>query len=126
MTEPIDATGINQTDYMKLFMQELTYQDPLKPVDNREFMAQMAQFSSLQETKATNENLIKLLGMTSGSQSLSLLGKTVRMRDSDQQGIVSKVEFFEESPPLLSVTTNKTVVKVDLKQISQVFNGTSV
>ena len=40
---PMQETGVNQTDYMKLFMQELTYQDPLKPVDNREFMAQMAQ-----------------------------------------------------------------------------------
>lgn len=123
MTEPIDATGINQTDYMKLFMQELTYQDPLKPVDNREFMAQMAQFSSLQETKATNENLVKLLGMTSGSQSLSLLGKNVRISDSDQQGTVTKVEFFEESPPLLSIKTDKADVKVDLKQISQVWES---
>ena len=38
---------------MKLFTQELTYQDPLKPIDNREFMAQMAQFSALQQAKET-------------------------------------------------------------------------
>ena len=61
MTDPVNATGVNQADYLKLFMQELTYQDPLKPVDNREFMAQMAQFSSLQEARTTNEHLIKLL-----------------------------------------------------------------
>lgn len=120
MTDPVN--GINQTDYMKLFMQELTYQDPLKPVDNREFMAQMAQFSSLQEARTTNENLGKLLGMTSGSQSLNLLGKRVKIQNSDQLGTVNKIEFFENSPPLISVEIKGAVSKVDLKQISEVSN----
>ncbi|KTD26827.1 flagellar hook capping FlgD N-terminal domain-containing protein [Legionella israelensis] len=60
MTDAIESTSstsINQADYLKLFMQELTYQDPLKPVDNKEFMAQMAQFSMLQEAQASKELL---------------------------------------------------------------------
>lgn len=121
MTVPVDAAGVNQADYLKLFMQELTYQDPLKPVDNREFMAQMAQFSSLQEARTTNEHLTQLLGMTSGTQSLALLGKKVRVKNIEGEGVVSKVEFYDNAPPKVSVTMNNgEVPKVALGEITEV------
>ncbi|MCW0218339.1 MAG: hypothetical protein OJI67_08460, partial [Prosthecobacter sp.] len=81
MTDAV--SGVNQSDYMKLFMQELTYQDPLKPVDNREFMAQMAQFSALEQAQTSSELLGKLAGMTSGTQSLMLIGKSVKFAGSN-------------------------------------------
>lgn len=122
MTEAInDANTLNQADYLKLFMQELTYQDPLKPVDNREFMAQMAQFSSLQEARASNEHLEHLLGMTSSNQSLALLGKKVRIQNSDAEGQVSKVEFTEHEGPKISVIMNNgEIPQVTLAQIIEV------
>lgn len=121
MTDPVDATGVGEADYLKLFMQELTYQDPLKPVDNREFMAQMAQFSALQETKTTNKYLTQLLGMTSGNQSLSLLGKMVKLSDVQGEGQVSKVEFNANAPPKVSVVMpNGVVSQVELSQITEV------
>lgn len=120
MTEPINGTELNETDYLKLFMQELTYQDPLQPLDNREFMAQMAQFSSLQEARATNENLVQLLAMTSGTQCLNLLGKTVTLTNGEE-GKVTKVQFIENKPPKLFIATrNGTVSEVEVKQISEV------
>lgn len=121
MTEPVNATGVDQADYLKLFMQELTYQDPLKPVDNREFMAQMAQFSSLQEARTTNEHLTQLLGMTSGNQSLNLLGKKVRIKNVTGEGVVTKVEFFEQAPPKVSVLMdNGEIPQIELGQIVEV------
>jgi flagellar basal-body rod modification protein FlgD len=121
MTEPVNATGVDQADYLKLFMQELTYQDPLKPVDNREFMAQMAQFSSLQEARTTNEHLTRLLGMTSGNQSLNLLGKKVRVKNIEGEGKVSTVEFnADESPKLSVIMNNGEIPKVELGQIIEV------
>ncbi|MFI4918188.1 MAG: flagellar hook assembly protein FlgD [Legionellales bacterium] len=121
MTDAINATDVSQADYLKLFMQELTYQDPLKPVDNREFMAQMAQFSALQETRTTNEYLTRLLGMTSGNQSLSLLGKMVRLKDTEGEGKVSKVEFYQDAPPQISVLINNSELsKVELNQVVEV------
>ena len=81
--QPSAGTDVNQADYLKLFMQELTYQDPLKPIDNREFMAQMAQFSALQQAQTTNDSLSQLLGMTSANQSLMMLGKTVKIKGSE-------------------------------------------
>ncbi|KTC68310.1 flagellar basal body rod modification protein [Legionella birminghamensis] len=118
--QPAEENNISQTDYLKLFMQELTYQDPLKPIDNREFMAQMAQFSSLQEARNTNENLVKLLGMTSSTQSLMLLQKSVKLRNSNQLGRVIDIEFPDGSPPLLNISINGSYIKKTLLDISEV------
>lgn len=121
MTDPINETSVSQADYLKLFMQELTYQDPLQPIDNREFMAQMAQFSSLQEARTSNEHLIQLLGMTSGNQSLNLLGKTVKIKNSEEEGKVTKVEFFDNAAPKVSIAMNNgEISKVELGQIIEV------
>lgn len=121
MTDAVNSTGVDQADYLKLFMQELTYQDPLKPVDNREFMAQMAQFSALQETRTTNEYLSQLIGMNSANQSLNLLGKKVLIKNASGEGTVTKVEFFDQEPPKISVQlANGEVPKVELSEITQV------
>lgn len=77
MTTPVNSIGMGQADYLQLFMQELTYQDPLKPMDNKEFLTQMAQFSALQQVSESNDHLNGLLQMTSANQALSLLGKHV-------------------------------------------------
>jgi len=117
---PTQETGINQADYLKLFMQELNYQDPLKPVDNKEFMAQMAQFSLLQESRNTNQLLGTLLGMTSANQSLMLLHKFVRIKNSNEEGLVTTIEFSDNAPPVLSVTMKSGVVPVSIGDINAV------
>lgn len=121
MTEPINASGVGQEDYLKLFMQELSYQDPLKPIDNREFMAQMAQFSALQEARATNQGVQGLLGMISANQSLNLLGKQIKMNTSEELGTVKYVQFYEQEEPKLFVLLDKGgYTSVVLKNISEV------
>jgi flagellar basal-body rod modification protein FlgD len=122
MSNPItanpDATA-STTDFLKLFMQELTYQDPLKPIDNREFMAQMAQFSSLQATHNTNELLNRLINVTSANQSLELLNKEVKLHDSDKNWKVNKVTFSatELKLSLNSPPDNKEVTLGDIKEV---------
>lgn len=117
---PTQETGVNQTDYLKLFMQELTYQDPLKPVDNREFMAQMAQFSSLQESRTTNAWLSQLVGMTSANQTLMMLGKQVKIEGSDGYGKVTQILFANNASPTLSIDINGISVEKQLSEITAV------
>lgn len=119
---PTQETGVNQTDYLKLFMQELTYQDPLKPVDNREFMAQMAQFSSLQETRSTNQSLNTLLGMTSANQSLMMLGKEVKIQGSEGYGTVKRILFSQSEPPKLMINFNGVQLEKQLTDITDVLS----
>lgn len=117
---PTQETGVNQADYLKLFMQELTYQDPLKPVDNREFMAQMAQFSSLQEARTTNAWLSQLAGMTSANQTLMMLGKQVKVEGSDGYGKVTQILFANNASPTLSIDINGVSVEKQLSEITAV------
>ena len=114
------ASSVNQDDYMKLFMQELTYQDPLKPMDNREFMAQMAQFSTLQQVQMSNDYLGGLLGTTNGNQSLLLLGKMVKIEGSDEYGKVVRVEFSRDEPPKLTLDMNGRNVTKNLIEVTEV------
>ncbi len=118
--EPTQGAGVNQADYMKLFMQELTYQDPLKPVDNREFMAQMAQFSSLQEARTTNESLSQLMSMTSANQSLMMLGKQVKLKGSDEIGRVHQIRFPDDAPIQLIIDINGAQLEKQLTDIAAV------
>jgi len=73
---------INQEDFIKLFLAQLQFQDPLEPVDNREFLAQLAQFSSLEQSRQTSQNTNDLLSMNATTQAMTLLNRQV-----DVQGL---------------------------------------
>ncbi|MES2089667.1 MAG: flagellar hook capping FlgD N-terminal domain-containing protein [Pseudomonadota bacterium] len=79
------AAGLSMDDLLKILMTELTYQDPLKPVENKDFLTQMAQFSSLDTTRQLNDNIEKMLSLQSLNQTVGLLGKTV---DATKDGAV--------------------------------------
>lgn len=80
--------GLSMDDLLKLLMTELSYQDPLKPVDNKDFLTQMAQFTSLDTTRQLNDNITQLMSTQSLNQSVGLLGKTVDAQ-TDRDGVVS-------------------------------------
>lgn len=49
--------SLGQRDFLRLLTVQLQMQDPLKPVDNEEMLAQMAQFSALANSASTNATL---------------------------------------------------------------------
>jgi flagellar basal-body rod modification protein FlgD len=124
MTEAIDNVGIGQADYMKLFMQELTYQDPLKPVDNREFMAQMAQFSALQQAVSTSESVANLLEATYDNRVINLLGKYVLIEGEPEYLQVKSVSIKENKIAEIRVSKSQdnansfTITKDKIIEIS--------
>lgn len=118
MSEPV--TSIEQADYMKLFMQELTYQDPLKPLDNREFMAQMAQISALQQAQLTQEATQNILATSNANQALMLLGKHVEIKGGFSSGTVERVVFNNNEPLKLEILTSDGRIKAELREIASV------
>ena len=48
---------MGKDDFLKLLVTQLNYQDPLDPMDNQEFSAQLAQFSALEQLHNVNANL---------------------------------------------------------------------
>ncbi len=53
----IDLNSLGKNDFLKLLLAQMQHQDPLNPADNTEFVAQLAQFSSLEQMTSMNTNL---------------------------------------------------------------------
>jgi len=120
-TSPISNTTLNQSDLIKLFLTELQYQDPMDPVNNEQFLAQLAQFATLQTSEDTDTNMQNLVFMNSASQSLSLLSKDVEMVDAQGNtvdGTITAIQF-STSGPLLTVTASDGSVQTDV-QLAQI------
>ncbi len=56
--------GMGKDDFLKLLVTQLSHQDPLNPVEDKEFIAQMAQFSTLEQIQNLNKNVESLVGET--------------------------------------------------------------
>lgn len=83
--ELTEATGesMGREDFLKLLMAQLEHQDPLSPVENHEFVAQLATFSSLEQQMVANQRLEELqLAQLSASnaQLASFIGQDVTAR----------------------------------------------
>lgn len=103
---PSQSSNIGIQDFLRILTSQLNNQDPLKPVDNQEFVAQIAQFANLEQSRQLNVKIDDLLGVQSSVQALGLLSKTV---DVNQNGFIisGKVTALDVSSgsPMLTVTT---------------------
>ncbi|NVJ51851.1 MAG: flagellar hook assembly protein FlgD [Gammaproteobacteria bacterium] len=76
---------LGQSDFLALLTTQLANQDPFDPLDNKEFIAQMAQFSSLSGMEELNKNFNTLATSLTGSQALqasALVGRSVMVPTS--------------------------------------------
>lgn len=94
----VTSSGKRELDkdaFMKILVTQLQHQDPSQPMNDREFISQMAQFSSLEQMNkvaASNEQLFRLGAMQLGAQ---MLGTTVTWRDDkgvEKSGAVSGIK----------------------------------
>ena len=53
--------SISQEAFLKILLTQLRFQDPLKPVDNQQFLAQLAQFSAIEINRQQSEKIDTLL-----------------------------------------------------------------
>ena len=102
-TEKSDVFGLGKDDFFKLFLAQLKNQDPTKPMDDKEFIAQLAQFSLID----TMQQVQKALGGTQLAQSSAMIGKHVLAVDTTGNpvdGVVDRV-VQDEKGILLMVGT---------------------
>ncbi len=59
--EASGTANLDQGDFLKLLITQLQQQDPFEPVDNKDMLAQMAQFSSLAGTTESNATLAQIV-----------------------------------------------------------------
>ena len=119
----LGAKGLGIEDFLKILLTQLTYQDPLKPMDNKEFMAQIAQFTTLEQTQQLNEKLSQVLSTQALTQSIGLLGRTVDAQGDSGiiSGAVSAIAMTDSGPSLTLKLSDGTVLSgFSLGQISNI------
>ncbi|MBC2595013.1 hypothetical protein H5P28_12165 [Ruficoccus amylovorans] len=88
-------------DFFKLLTAQLTAQDPLRPMEDTEFISQMANFSSLSQMEAVSDNLQALRSQQDGLAVQSLIGRDVTALTAGGayiQGVVDHVEWVDGEP----------------------------
>ena len=96
--------------FLQLLVTQLTSQDPTNPVENEEFIAQLAQFTSLEQTTNINENLENLIGETTQQSKMDLVN--LIGREIVAQGNVVSVQSTGE--PTLSYVLEGSAKSVEI------------
>ncbi|MDR2478486.1 MAG: flagellar hook assembly protein FlgD [Treponema sp.] len=98
--------NLGKDDFLKILLTQLSYQDPTAPMEDKEFIAQMAQFSTLEQMTGMAKDFNKLTAMITGTEAAQALGRNVELTDNDQtiQGTVKAVTRGETPQVLVNGT----------------------
>lgn len=69
----VGSADLNRDDFMTLFVTQMQYQDPMKPMDSYEMASQLAQFSNMEATMKMSDNMEELLAYQTSQNNLQLL-----------------------------------------------------
>lgn len=96
---------LGQEDFLKLLATQFQSQDPMKPMEDTAFIANMAQFSSLEQTSLMTTQLKQLLSMQDVSAANSYIGRQVTFQTdtagATATGVVEAVEMSDGTPRLV-------------------------
>jgi len=102
--EPKDSKDLGRNEFLKLLVAQLENQDPLSPAENGEFVAQLAQFSSLEEAQNLSASFDSFAGSFMSTQHLqatSLVGRPVHVASNTtllgDEGAVSVLADFNNN-----------------------------
>jgi flagellar basal-body rod modification protein FlgD len=93
------ALSKNQVDYqtfLKLLVTEMKNQDPTKPMESTEYVAQLANFSNVEQSVRTNAKLDQILQVSAISQAGSLVGKTLTSADGSVTGKIAQIRIADD------------------------------
>ena len=111
---------LGKDQFLKLFVAQLQHQDPMNPMENADFMGQMASFSTLEQVTnmaSANQAMAANLHL---SQSVGLIGRTVTWtdeNDASHTGVVEKVSQ-KDGFPVLTVSGTEGVEPSAISEIA--------
>lgn len=84
---------LGKSDFLTILIQQLSNQDPTAPMEDKQFISQMAQFSSLEQMSNMSQGFDKLSSMIKASNSVNLIGKNVSVEAGDGvvEGVVTEI-----------------------------------
>jgi len=109
----LSSVQISPDQFLKLLITELSNQDPLNPMDQPQFIGQLAQMQSVSELRSLNDTLAANSGQASAAAAIALLGHTVTWADSGTGAMASgKVDAVLLTSSGCSVQVGDSQVKV--------------
>lgn len=112
----VAKSELDKDDFLKILITQLQHQDPTNPMEDREFISQMAQFSSLEQMTNMASSFGKLSGVLASSEAQSMLGKNVEIEDG-QATVAGRVEQVTRGDYPLIMVNGKFY---DLERVSVV------
>jgi flagellar basal-body rod modification protein FlgD len=103
-TARVTKRTLGQEDFLKLITVQLSSQDPLKPMEDTAFIAQMAQFTSLEQSSSLLSQITTMNGKQDVATANSYLGRQVTVNDGNGRTVVGEatgVEFVGGLPRLV-------------------------
>ncbi len=127
LTGYIPDTGgkeeLGKSDFLMLMISQLQNQDPLDPMKNEDFIAQLAQFNSLEQMINLNQTMASLGNLQILSQTASLVGRNIEALDDSGasiSGTVTAVEFKDGLAKLVIQQEDGTEYRVTIDRILSV------
>lgn len=106
-SSPTGSSKILDKDaFLKLLITELQNQDPMNPMEDKDFIAQLAQFSSLEQMQQMKRAFDAVSSGESASRAFSMIGRNVEYVDLEADGLLrGRVTgvVFEDGQPLLEI-----------------------
>jgi flagellar basal-body rod modification protein FlgD len=124
-TERTGNSSLGKDEFLKILMTQLQNQDPMNPMEDKEFIAQMAQFSTLEQTTNMASMLEKLINTQTQSDSIlkysEMIGKKVEWKNDDAEsgsGIVKSIKQ-SESGILLELENGEEISSDSVIKVSK-------
>ncbi|MCD2349147.1 flagellar hook assembly protein FlgD [Borreliella americana] len=107
-----NKVNLGKDDFLKLLITQLRYQDPTNPMKDKEFIAQMAQFSALEQMTNMSKSFEKLSSSLGIRKDLDLLGKVIKFQHGDGEIVEGRVTSIKTGEiPQVMVNGNYYVYK---------------
>ena len=109
-SQQTSKTAVDYQSFLKLLIAEMKNQDPTKPMDSTQYVAQLATFSQVEQSVQTNTKLDQIMQSSALSQADALIGRTITSADGKTTGTVASVTL--SSNGLIAVLQDGTKVPV--------------
>ncbi|PBC04501.1 flagellar hook assembly protein FlgD [Mesorhizobium sp. WSM3860] len=109
-SQQTSKTAVDYQSFLKLLIAEMKNQDPTKPMDSTEYVAQLATFSQVEQSVQTNSKLDQIMQSSALSQADALIGRSITSADGKTTGNVASVKLA--SSGLIAVLQDGTEVPV--------------
>ncbi len=111
--EATGMEGLGQDAFLQLLLAQLKNQDPLQPMDNTEFISQMAQLNSLNELMALNKTMSSLITAQMVTQGSALIGKTISASLDTGESVYGVVSGMQIHGDRVTLTVDGQQVPMD-------------